>query len=410
MKFTKLLGTIGLTTAILAFGSWGLFYVTEHVSGKEYVDYLQNNKESKPLSEPFEFDLMNGDISRHSLILVGEIHGFHTPTEFDVEFFTYLRNHFNVKTYLAEMDYSQAYFMNKYNETGDEAILERVLRNWVVGIGQDNSSYKTRWQRLRELYQTGATFQYLGNDKLRDVSILYSHLNELDERLLAGIDTEKPEEELLQLALEAINNQLAMGTVESVSLQLNHIKSNIEYRINGIHREEILTNNLLALYEHYSLFDKQVYGFYGLGHTLLNPIAEGHNPMAHRLAEKSAWFSDNILAINMLFVDSNMTVKSNTLPSFMQDEGKYSKLSVSYDSLLTYYAFGIMDLKQVSSRGSKTLFKLNNTDSPYQRSQRLFNPFRLLPVSQTMTAIEESVTADYSQYLLFIRDSDWAVP
>ncbi|HSG53015.1 MAG TPA: hypothetical protein VLA40_12995, partial [Rheinheimera sp.] len=74
------------------------------------------------------------------------------------------------------------------------------------------------------------------------------------------------------------------------------------------------------------------------------------------------------------------------------------------------YAFGIMDLKQVSSRGSKTLFKLNNTDSPYQQSQRLFNPFRLLPVSQTMTAIEESATADYSQYLLFIRDSDWAVP
>ncbi|TKB43979.1 hypothetical protein [Thalassotalea mangrovi] len=410
MKLTKLFTTILFIITICASASWGLFYVSEYVSGKEYVEYLQNNKESKTLSEPFEFDLIKGDISRHSLILVGEIHGFHAPTEFDVEFFTHLRKHFNVETYLLEMDFSQAYFMNKYNQTGDETILERVLQNWVVGIGQDNSSYKKRWQKLQNLYQTGATFQYLGNDKLRDIALLYAHINELDEQLLYGVDTEKSEKELLQFALEAINNRLAMDISESLSRQLTHIKRNIEHKIEDTHREEVLTTNLLDLYELYGLFDKQVYGFYGLGHTLLNPIAEGHNPMASRLTEHDTWFSDNTLAINMVFVDSDMTVRSNTLPSFIQDEGTYSKLSVSYDSLLTYYAYGIMDLKQTTSRGTKTLFKLNNTDSPYQRSQRLFNAFKLLPMGQTITAREDSVTTDYGQYLLFIRDSDWAIP
>ncbi|MDN3653705.1 hypothetical protein QWY77_13250 [Thalassotalea ponticola] len=380
------------------------------MSGTDYVEYLNRNKESKPLSEPFEFDLIKGDISRHSLILVGEIHGFHTPTEFDVEFFTYLRKHFNVKTYLLEMDFSQAYFMNKYNQTGDEEILEKVLKNWVVNIGQDNSSYKKRWQKLQKLYQTGATFEYVGNDKLRDIGMLYAHLNELDQQLLYGVDTNQSEQELLRLALEAINSRLAMDIAAELTSQLTHIKRNIEYKIENTHREQVLTTNLLDLYELYGLYEQQVYGFYGLGHTLLDPIAEGHNPMASRLTEHDSWFLENTLAINMVFVDSNMTVRSNTLPAFMQDEGTYSKLPVSYDSLLTYYAYGIMDLKQATSRGSKTLFKLNNVDSPYQQSQRLFNAFKLLPMGQTITATDKSVTTDYSQYLLFIRDSDWAMP
>ncbi|MEW9797289.1 hypothetical protein [Alteromonas sp. CYL-A6] len=411
MRVIKLAAFTALVAAVLGSVSYGAFFFSEYVSGAKYVDYLQQNKESKSLNEPFDYELMKDDIQNNDLILVGEIHGFSSPTDFDVEFYTHLRTQFAFDTYLAEMDYSQAYFMNTYNRTGDDALLERVLSHWAVNIGRENSDYKKRWKRLRALYQSGATFTYYGNDKIRDVSLLYKHLADIDQQLALHFDEGKTESEQLKDALAAINGLMEQKDIsESVQWELNHLKANIQFRLNDVHREAILTDNLIALYDHYDLFNKKVYGFYGLGHTLTHPIAEGLNPMASRIGEKNAWFKEKTLSINMLFVDSYMTVHSNSLPSFMQSEGKYSKLPVSYDSLLTYYAYGIMDLKMVTESSTKTLFKMDNEGSPYRESQRLFHPVKLLPFGTTLTAAENASTADYGQYLLLFRNSDWAKP
>ena len=67
-------------------------------------------------------------------------------------------------------------------------------------------------------------------------------------------------------------------------------------------------------------------------------------------------------------------------------------------------------IARVTHANSKTLFKLDGQDSPYWQSQRLFQMVRLLPIGSTMNAAAGAVTTDYGQYLLFIRNSDWATP
>ena len=411
MKYMKLIGVTFGALILLISGVYGAFLLTEYFTGNSYVDYLTENKESKLLNKPMTFELMQDDLEQKQLVLVGEIHGFKVPNQFDVELFTYLNQKHQFSTYLVEMDYSQAYFLNKYNQTGDERLLTDVLKNWVVSIGRDNLDYKKRWQQLRELHQSGHPFLYIGTDKLKDVTLLVRHLNELTTSFGGNWGLERTESEQLEFALVEITKLIEkQSTSSSLTWQLQHLKKNIRFKLDSIGRETVMTSNLLDLYENYGLYEAKVYGFYGLGHTLLKPIASGHNPMAARLVHNSEWFKDNILVINMLFADSYMTVKSEMLPSFLRTDTLYSKLSVSYDSILTYYAYGIMDLLRVTSPQTKTLFKINNLDSPYDSSQRLFNSYKLLPFGQKISALDKTVTSDYGQYLLFIRNSDWAQP
>ncbi|MFY8274067.1 hypothetical protein AAEU32_08075 [Pseudoalteromonas sp. SSDWG2] len=411
MKILKLLAFSCAITFSLAFFSYGMFLLTEYVTGQDHVAYLQNNKETSALDEPFEFDMMHADINANSLVLVGEIHGFKTPVQFDIEFFSYLTAQHEFNTYMLEMDFSQAYFMNKYNQTGDTALLQKVLSNWVVAIGRDNQDYKKRWQQLQALYESGYRFHYLGNDRLKDIELLYKHLNELEDGLSLAWDDTLTEQEQLTLAKESIISLLAQHQhTDNTQWQLNHLLTNIEMKLAKTHRETVMTNNFLALYQYYDLYNEKVYGYYGIGHTLLKQSAEGHKSMAARLAEHEQWFADNTLAVNMVFVDSYMTVPSQALPAFLQEQGQYSKLSVSFDNLLTHYAFGIQDFKRVTEQSTKTLFKLNGANSPYFSSQRLFTAYKLIPSSLTLSAHQEAVSADYGQFALFIRDSDWAEP
>lgn len=53
---------------------------------------------------------------------------------------------------------------------------------------------------------------------------------------------------------------------------------------------------------------------------------------------------------------------------------------------------------------------LTNDGSPYAESRRLVRMSKLLPIGQVINAREGTVTTNYYQYLVFIRNSDWAEP
>ncbi|WP_445385861.1 hypothetical protein ACT6NV_03375 [Robiginitalea sp. IMCC44478] len=398
---------------VLCISAYGIFRGVEYFKGSDYIAYLEANQESVGLDEPFTFEICRKDIEEKSLILVGEIHGFEEPTKFDVDFFQYLRTDFNVETYLMEMDHSQAYFMNKYNQTGDQDLLKRILQNWVVNAGKNNQDYLDRWINLQQVYKDHP-FQYYGINNISDVDLLVDHLNDLTGEELV-MPQESKSDSLVLVEVKAVLESLSQSKDSAtyspeVTWDIQYLLKNVNYWLEDTYREEILTDNLQDVYERFQLKEEKVYGSFGLGHTLTGPFESGYQPMAYRVIQADPWFEDKILSMNFVFCDSHTVMPSKSLPGILQDDGKYTRVPVSYDNIWLSYLYGIEDLKRVTDKESKTIFKLNAEDSPYKSSDRLFRMFKILPVGQVINAGKGFNTTDLAQYLIFVRNSDWAEP
>lgn len=378
------------------------FRAREYVRGNNFIPYLQSNIESSTNPEDMTFQLMYDDLQKSKLILVGEIHGFQDATKFDPVFFSFLRKEFQVKHFLVEMDFAQAHYLNIYNQTGDEKLLDEILNNWVVNIGRESLDYKDKFKKLRQIYLHEGEFTYYGNNNISDIELVKRFSNEV---LNQSFNYESEESDSIQLI--EIQEKFIQSQVPANHFWLaDYVLKNVEYSIKGKYREEILTENLIALYDRYNLSNEKVFGSYGLGHTVLAPFEGGYKSMATRFAEIRTDFKDAILSTNFVFLDSKMSVHSNGLPSFMQDEGDYTNLSVSYDNIFTSYLIGIDDLRRVTEDESFNLIKLNRKDSPYRHSKRLSTMFKILPFGQILNAAENNVTTDYYDYLILVRNSD----
>jgi hypothetical protein len=413
MRFLKILFKLILSITVLVFIAYGAFRVKEYYVGRNYVDYLKSNSESVNLEEEFSYEIASKDISDYPLILVGEIHGFEVPTKFDVEFFSHLHSNFNVNSYLLEMDHSQAYFMNKYNETGEIELLDKVLENWVVRAGRNNLDYRDRWVNLRKVFMS-RPFTYYGNNNISDYLLLTEHINTLSgEQRTVLKETLSDSLKLIQ-AKSTLESLLSKVDLENDSTDLSwnyqHLLKNVNYQLNNKYREEVLTENLAELYNHYQLKEQKVYGWYGIGHTLLDTFKSDYQPMASRIMELDPWFENKILSFNFIFCDSYMVMPSKSLPGILQDEGEYTRMPVSYDNIWLSYMYGIEDIKRITEKNTKTIIKLNDVDSPYIGNNRLFSMFKLLPVGQVINAKEGGSAIDYGQFVIFVRNSDWAEP
>ncbi|MCZ4409053.1 hypothetical protein O3Q51_09550 [Cryomorphaceae bacterium 1068] len=147
-RFFKWTFRLILGLILLIVVAYGGFHLAEYATGGKYLDYLMANSESVTTESSFTFELMGTDIENSKLILVGEIHGFKTPQQFDLNFFKYLHSDHGVSTYIAELVFVQAELMNGYMESGSEDELYRFLENWAVVQGQRNIDYYDKYRKL----------------------------------------------------------------------------------------------------------------------------------------------------------------------------------------------------------------------------------------------------------------------
>lgn len=399
--------------ALLAspFFAWSFFQAKEYVIGNDYIPYLEENKEVISPDGSTNFELLKKDLLNTRLVLIGEIHGFETPQKLDPVLFGHLNTHHNFNTYLLEMDQSQAYFMNRYNETGDDSLLTEVLSKWIVGPGRYSIDYRIRFQELRGHYQNVNEFRYIGNDVIADIRLLSAHLQEIAPGLdLSFVNAKSDSLNLSRIASKLDSHLFASTMPDGQKAELNYMLNNIQYSLNDVYREKVLTSNLLDLYEIHDLKKEKVYGYFGIGHVFEAAMEGGYKAMAARLKEEDPWISNHLLTISTLFEDSHQLMRSQSLPSFLQDEGPYTRFSFSFDNLLFSYLYGIEDLKRVTRSNSTTLFRINSDDSPYQQTTRLLQMTQLIPVGGLLNADPERSSSEYTDYILFFRDSNWAEP
>jgi len=94
--------------------------------------YLKENYSTIDLEDEDEFKdlaIMDSDIQGKEIFFTGESHGTKANEQLDMKFLKYFKDKTDFKYYLCETSYSDAYFINKYLETGDIKILEDIYRH-----------------------------------------------------------------------------------------------------------------------------------------------------------------------------------------------------------------------------------------------------------------------------------------
>lgn len=398
-------GIIGISVLIGIF--YGGFHLWEYSTGGKYIAYLKENSETIPLSESFSFKTLDKDIKENRLILVGEIHGFEEPQKFDYELFTRLHTNYNVKQYYAELDYVQALILNQYLESGDENLLKDALKRWAVVQGRNNKSYNDKYRKFYQYYKQLSEqdkFKFVGVDKLQDVNLTLNYLNALNESIAVEIKE--------TVDLDTILNQISQldsiySNSQDTLFTLMHIKNNLKHYAEKTDREKVMFDNFYTLYKKLNDGSSKAYGYFGLYHVFQYQV-NGKQPLASQIRMADLGLENNILSINFLMQDSYMVRKSNELPEFMRDSGPYTKMSISADEMLFIYIYGIKDFKRMTPENHKSLVKMNAESSPYKASNRMNKIIQLLPVTEKFEFDE--MGKPYTQYTVFVRNSDWAEP
>jgi hypothetical protein len=398
----KILMAIILLIALL----YGGFHLWEYASGGKFVKYLSENSETVPLDESFNYETIGEDIEDSQLILVGEIHGFDEPAKFDIDFFKFLHENYNVNHYLAELDFVQARLLNEFLINGEEEVLKDLLKKWVVIQGRNNRDYFNKYLALQQYYQQlpeNEKFEFIGIDRIQDGPLLKTYLRKLYPSSPDSSDT---------LVNKSIGDQIeALQSIYSESPDtlfiLSHLKANVIYIEEKENREEVMFQNFNKLYRQYHLKGLKLYGFFGLAHVFQYRI-NGQHPLASKIRKSDLGLENKILSINIMVNDSYMVMPSNELPAFMSDGEAYTKMPVSADNMLFMYIVGIKDFKRMTPEHHKSLIKMDSPDSPYSNTIRMNKTIQLLPVTDLMEMTDQG--KPYIQYTVFVRNSDWAEP
>ena len=393
--------------------AYSTFRIKEYFIGNKYVEYLRNNTITiSTNNSPIKFENLNPEFYSNNIFLTGEIHEVESSQKIDFSLFKHLNQKINVKIYLAEMDIAQAYYMNKFIQNSTDLDLKTILNKWVVYIGRYNKDYYEKWNNYKKLYSSipdERKFKIVGIERISDFELLHKLLFEKLSAFKVKIPSKKNNLILwgvneLPNIIYTYNNSLELEDIEL----LNDIHFNLAEYNSDENRDERMFQNFKHYYLDNNWGNKKLYGCFGFFHTLGGET----NTFAGKLNNSEQLsLKDKIISMNGIYVDSYLTVLSESLPELMKDNGKFTRFRFSYDNMLTMYIVGIEDFKRATSENSISLLRLNGENSPYKKSLRGTDNFRILPLWDGIKIRNKnSVTTDYIQYVFFVRDADWSEP
>ncbi len=380
-------------------------------SKSNYTRYLSNNMQvMRQTEQGLVLNNFDKDFYSNQLFMVGEIHEVATSPLLDVAIFEKLNLDLGISVYIGELDIAQSYFLNEYIKGSNEFGLQYILKDWVVGIGQHSKEVRDKFEKLRNIYAQvpeDKKFEIVGIEMNTDFDLIKEIL--IRKLNIDAIDLYMDDSEFVVWCKKNLPVYLE-NKKDQISEDDLYLISNILFNFEQYHenwywyRDKYSFLNFKRLHIQRNWKDKKLYACYGFAHTLQGfPFT-----LAGRIKKDTILgFYDKIVSLNALYVDSYLTVSSASLPKLIRSKDKFSKLGLSYDNLLFMYVKGIQDYKKVTTKNSITLFKLNGENSPYTNSLRGTQNFALLPLWDGFKIEDKnSVTTDYAQYVIFVRNAD----
>lgn len=385
-------------------------------SGKETLQYWKENRnlfESVNKNQNLSFNNLDDYLTKNDLILLGEFHGIKETINIDVNLIKYLNHKVGMKIHLAEIDFSQAYFLNQYLKSGDEMLIDYVLNSWIIYHGHHNKEYKNKWIEIYNLNQSNSPnlqIQVYGIDKIQNLKLTQNHLKILLKKLHISSDFPNEDAVFLDWAKEKLPKIISNATIENNDIVKDILfiqKNLVDY--NTVSRENTMFSNFKYLYERYNFKGEKIYGYFGEAHVLQKEMGEKKDFGA--LIKEDKYFNDKTYTIISRYLDSHMSAPSKFLPFFLRSGNEHTKSEISCDNTFLLYHSGISELKQLTKNNTNTFFDINQVNSPYRKSKRLIKSFGLFSLISGMEITDKtSSTSDYAQGLILIRNSDWAQP
>lgn len=390
----------------------------DNYSGEKYNQYWEDNKnlfESVNQNENLTFKHLDHYIKTNDLFLYGEFHGIKETTKIDFELIKYFNKKAGMKIHLAEIDFSQAYFLNEYLKSGNEKLIDYVLNSWIIYHGHNNLDYKNKWiqiYKLNEVNSENSQIKVYGIDKIQNIDITKNHLKILLSKINLSSDFPKDENLFLEWIKDKLPKLISSINTNSTNINyltdIEHIRKNIiDYKTTA--REDVMFLNFNDLYKRYNFKGQKVYGYFGEAHVLQKEMNDKKD-FGALMQNQNSPVKNKTYTIISRYLDSYMDAPSKYLPFFLKSDKEHTKTGVSCDNTFSLYHFGISDLKNVTNKNTNTFFDINKPKSPYKKSLRLIKSTGLLSISGMKITGKNTSTTDYAQGIILIRNSDWAEP
>ena len=380
-------------------------------STEQHIDkYLSRNYSKLVLdgNDDFSsFKLLDKDLKKNEMFLTGEIHGTTMNTELELSFLKYLKEKANIKYYLSELSYSDAYFLNKYLDTGDENILKELFEELKDTPGCTKETYN-KWIKVYEFNKA------LPNDKkIKVIGIDIEHQENIAIHCMYSLIPKNESPKKIRPLIKKLqdvyeNNGVTAKFAKDFSLDLKKdINENYdiykEYLGEKFFDFNLINDNLCTSFKAYNdmtnfnkIRDMQMYeNFINIYNNLPKGKFYGQFGNAH-INQHNMY--DDTYSLASLMNNKNSPVK-----------GKVISIIYVYNSCKIFNPLNAQTIHTITTlkednifksylETNTTLFKLNGWNSPFDKGLiwELLSPGGILT---------KGVTTDYYQYIVVVKNS-----
>lgn len=399
-----------------------LILLTSIIFAQSKTDYLSQNRVDLRNEKP---NLTETDFN---IIGFGALHGSSKTYEAEFKLVKWLLDNNMLDYYIIEANLSQAYFVQKYIETGDEELLKELTYTFQTIVSQEGTIETfNHWKNLRSLLNEypEKTIKIIGCDVINDYKFPIKHILELTKdnggwTHRQAIEKAISQEDLNSTIWNKDLNDVVKGFVqdylsnrEKYVTQINdiwtfeHIVKTINYNFQeNREREKIIFNNYSSLKSRLKLENKKQFVKYGYFH--IQKYREGNYPSFFtRLIENNVYKKEDIITI------VGYLTKSKVLWDKKYDKnGNYNgyttKAGYGISDYWKEYFKGIKNLKK-SKLSDLTMFKLNQENSPYSKGTDLVE-IKMFLKDYNTTKLKGKNTLQFIDYAILISNSKEQVP
>ena len=397
------------------------------------TNYLKQNGEKIDIGGNNRFTLFDEVFYQNQVFLLSESHGYDKPQELDFEIFKQLNQKTGVRYYLAEMDASQAHYLNQYLGTGNEAFLKSIYEYWYNQQAQWGC--KAGFEKWKKMYAYNKTLPsaekiiVLGLDEAQDLNMNVKLLNELlatarykngkdllldSLALYANMSLEKQAGKKQFIVYSSLLDSAITKNTNSYKKILGKNFEDTRFIIHNIAsktgREKKIFENFNHYYSQLKLSKQKMYGFWGRFHAMQESINQSM-PFAGMLKKSSLPLKDKIMSIPIFCTESASMIPTAYLPPMAQQKGTvYTKAGMVNDDSFVYQVTGITAFTALVEKNSIYLFKLDGKNSPFFKGLNLLESTSSMDKSFNWTGDKNAATTDYFKYAILVRNADWAVP
>ncbi|WP_075603747.1 hypothetical protein [Saccharicrinis aurantiacus] len=388
---------------------------------QDKIDYLTKNridlrKESAAITE-----------TDFNIIGFGALHGSAKTYDAELSLISSLLEKNLLDYYIIETNYSQAYYFQKYIETGDEELLKELILAFQTIVSQEGTVETfNHWKNIRKLnLKYPNKFKVIGCDVVNEYRFPIKHILYLTK----DSDTWSEREKLKKLSTTvgvdfSISNEEVNLTVESFVQDyldnktkyieliteidiFDHVIGNINCNFEAEReREKIIFENYMFINKRFNLSHKKQFAKYGYFH--IQKAREGNYPSFFtRLIENNVYQRDKVITI------MGYLTKSKVLWDKKNDKsGNYktytTKAGFGISDYWKEYFTGIKNLKK-TKLSDLTMYKLNEQSSPYALGVDLVE-IKMFLKDYNSTQLKGKNTIEFIDYAILISKSKEQVP